>query len=71
MLPELAEGPAGEISQEQLHDAVSLLLEELSAAAPLVVIVEDVHWADVPSLDLLRSLLHTLRRGRVLVRFGG
>ena len=67
VLPELAEGPAGEISQEQLHDAVSLLLEELSAAAPLVVIVEDVHWADVPSLDLLRSLLHTLRRGRVLV----
>ncbi|WP_177220274.1 helix-turn-helix transcriptional regulator [Agrococcus baldri] len=67
VLPELAEGPAGEISQEQLHDAVSLLLEGLSASSPLVVIVEDVHWADVPSLDLLRSLLHTLRRGRVLV----
>jgi DNA-binding NarL/FixJ family response regulator/tetratricopeptide (TPR) repeat protein len=67
VLPELAEGDAGEISQEQLHDAVSLLLERLSADVPLVAIVEDVHWADVPTLDLLRSLLRTLRQGRVLM----
>jgi DNA-binding NarL/FixJ family response regulator len=67
VLPELAEGEASEISQEQLHDAVSLLLERLSAEAPLVAVVEDVHWADVPTLDLLRSLLRTLRSGRVLM----
>lgn len=67
VLPELADGPAGEISQEQLHDVVSALLEGVSASAPVVAIVEDVHWADVPTLDLLRSLLHTLRRGQVLV----
>ncbi|MEV7528472.1 ATP-binding protein [Agrococcus sediminis] len=67
VLPELADGGAPEISQEQLHDAVSLLLEHLSATAPLAVVVEDVHWADLPTLDLLRNLLHTLRRGRVLV----
>ncbi|MCR8671255.1 AAA family ATPase [Agrococcus sp. HG114] len=67
VLPELADGEPGSISQAELHDAVSLLLERLSAVEPLVVAFEDVHWTDLPTLDLLRSLLRTLRRGRVLV----
>nr|NLD39806.1 AAA family ATPase [Actinomycetales bacterium] len=65
LLPELAEGDPGEISEEQLHDAVGLLLQNLSQSSPIVAVVEDIHWADVPTLDLLRNLLHTLRRGRV------
>lgn len=73
LLPELvaagdqAEGTPVEVGQEQLHDLVSQLLTTLSEAAPVVVLIEDVHWADVPTLDLVRSLLVTLREGRVTV----
>lgn len=67
VLPELSAEPAGEISQEQLHDVVSVLLESVSSVTPVVAIVEDVHWADVATLDLLRSLLQTLRRGQLLM----
>jgi DNA-binding NarL/FixJ family response regulator len=67
LLPELAtEGtPAGEVAQEQLHDIVGQLLVALSDEAPLVVLVEDAHWADVATVDLLRALVAGLRRGRV------
>ncbi len=78
LLPELlatgdqsdgAPGPEGpvEVAQEQLHDLVSHLLTSLSRDAPVVVLIEDLHWADVPTLDLLRSLLVTLREGRLTV----
>ena len=33
----------------------------LRAAAPAVVVLEDLHWADQPSLDLFDDLLHALR----------
>jgi DNA-binding NarL/FixJ family response regulator len=67
LLPELAtEGaPAEEVAQEQLHDIVGQLLLALSDRAPLVVLVEDAHWADVATVDLLRALVAGLRRGRV------
>jgi predicted ATPase/DNA-binding CsgD family transcriptional regulator len=67
VLPELTEGPPQPISQTQLHDAVSQLLQRLSERAELTLVVEDVHWADLATLDLLRSLLRTLRHGRVLI----
>lgn len=67
VLPELADGPVPEIRPEQVSDLVSRLLRELSVKAPLLVVVEDVHWADTSTLDLLRELLHVFRRGRVQV----
>lgn len=67
LLPELAtEGASAvEVAQEQLHDIVGQLLVALSDHAPLVVLVEDAHWADVATVDLLRALVAGLRRGRV------
>jgi adenylate cyclase len=39
----------------------------LRAAAPAVVALEDLHWADTPSLELLDDLLHDLGDADVLV----
>ncbi|WP_181803634.1 ATP-binding protein, partial [Streptomyces shenzhenensis] len=41
----------------RLFEGVAALLAELAAAAPLVLILEDLHWADQSSRDLLRFLL--------------
>ncbi|WP_134772971.1 ATP-binding protein [Ornithinimicrobium flavum] len=67
VVPELGAHVDVEPTQEQVEDAVRLLLETVSAEVPLVVLLEDLHWADLPTLDLLRGFLQLLRRGRVLV----
>ena len=43
------------------------LLRELSLAAPVVLALEDVHWADRSTLDLLTFLVGRLREERLLV----
>lgn len=42
-------------------------LDALGAAAPFVLILEDLHWADPSSTDLLRLLGQRIRTSRVLV----
>ncbi|MFJ8934677.1 AAA family ATPase [Streptomyces sp. NPDC102365] len=41
----------------QLFDGLAALLAELTRAAPLLLVLEDLHWADQSSRDLLRFLL--------------
>ena len=38
------------------HEAAAALIDELKAHPPTVVVVEDVHWADEATLDVLRLL---------------
>jgi DNA-binding CsgD family transcriptional regulator/tetratricopeptide (TPR) repeat protein len=42
--------------RHRLHTAVSHLLAAVSRPRPLLLVLEDVHWADAPSLLLLRHL---------------
>ena len=49
------------------HRAVRELLERLTATAPLVLILDDVHWADPASVELLGSLLRWPPDAGVLV----
>jgi tetratricopeptide (TPR) repeat protein len=71
LLPELATdaGPApppGDgFERVQLFDGVLSLLVRLSELAPLLLIIEDLHWADRSTRDLLAFLIRTLRGGRV------
>jgi DNA-binding CsgD family transcriptional regulator/tetratricopeptide (TPR) repeat protein len=44
----------------QLFESVAALLGDLAADRPLVVVLEDLHWADRSSRDLLRYLLARL-----------
>ncbi|MEU3553574.1 helix-turn-helix transcriptional regulator [Streptomyces fragilis] len=71
LLPEIGgEIPRGRHDDEglaRLFELTARLLEELSAARTVVLVIEDVHWADASTRHLLAYLLRTLRTGRLLV----
>jgi DNA-binding CsgD family transcriptional regulator len=73
LLPELADqqtatAPLGEgLEQLQLFDAVGSLLLRLAKHAPVVLVLEDLHWADPSTRELVTFLHQTLRSGRVLL----
>ncbi|MDI2129897.1 ATP-binding protein [Yinghuangia seranimata] len=48
----------------RLLEEVAALLAELAERAPLLVVVEDLHWADQSTRDLLRFLLSRLQPQR-------
>ncbi len=55
-----------EAFQRGLHGALGRWLATLAAESPLVVLVEDVHWADSSSLALLEELIAMDRAGPCL-----
>jgi len=71
LLPDRAAAPAdGEINglaQQQLFGAVLGLLTELAATRPVLLILEDLHWADRSTRDLVTFLSRVLHRERVAV----
>jgi DNA-binding CsgD family transcriptional regulator len=73
LLPEVARsGPAGALAgdgleQLQVFDAVRALLLRRAQRSPVVVVLEDLHWADRATRDLIAFLARTLRSGRVLL----
>src|SRR2546423_3344686 len=58
---------AAEIGQSELHWGVRRLLELLAAEQPLVVVVEDLHWAEPTLLDLLRFIAEGSRDAPMLL----
>jgi DNA-binding CsgD family transcriptional regulator/tetratricopeptide (TPR) repeat protein len=54
-LPARAEADP-DTERHRLHTAVSNLLAGATRARPVLLVLEDVHWADAPSLLLLRHL---------------
>jgi DNA-binding SARP family transcriptional activator len=50
-----------------LFEAVRTVLDRLSARAPVVLVLEDLQWADASTLDLLAFLAHAVHDGRVLI----
>jgi tetratricopeptide (TPR) repeat protein/DNA-binding CsgD family transcriptional regulator len=59
--------PDGEETQLRLFHAVTAFLEKLAEEAPLVLLIEDLHWADTTSLGLLLYLGRHLRAARILL----
>jgi predicted ATPase len=59
--------PPGQAAQTRLFELLLGLLGRLSDQAPLVLVIEDVHWADRSTRDLLSFLARNLRRERVLL----
>jgi DNA-binding CsgD family transcriptional regulator/tetratricopeptide (TPR) repeat protein len=53
--------------RHRLHGAVGDLLGSAGRRAPLVVVIEDGHWADTPTLLLLRHLSRGASEARALV----
>ncbi|HEY4455546.1 MAG TPA: AAA family ATPase, partial [Pseudonocardiaceae bacterium] len=59
--------PERDLAQLQLFDALFALLSELAEDHCVLLIVEDLHWADPSTRDLLSFLLSRLRDQRLLI----
>ncbi|MGW2305097.1 helix-turn-helix transcriptional regulator [Streptomyces sp. NPDC001809] len=71
LLPELGDPGSHESPDEdstaRLFELTVRLLERLAADRTIVLVLEDLHWADASTRHLLTYLLRTLRRGRIVV----
>jgi len=64
LLPELGEPPSGGDQGEaraRLFEQVLVLLDQLAERFPVILVVEDAHWADRSSRDLLAFLIRNQR----------
>lgn len=52
------------IARSTVHHAVSTVLEHRAARGPIILCVDDLHWADQDVLDLLGHLVESLSRHR-------
>jgi class 3 adenylate cyclase/tetratricopeptide (TPR) repeat protein len=68
-LPDLPPPPPAEPEQARfrLFGGVSAVLTGVAAARPLLLVLDDLHWADKPSLLLLQFLVRQIGAARVLV----
>ena len=53
--------------QARLFDAVLAVLGRLAAERPAILVLEDLHWADGSTRDLIRFLVRNLRDERLLI----
>ncbi|MEV7011236.1 AAA family ATPase [Streptosporangium sp. NPDC051022] len=70
LLPEFGE-PSGDLETDtaraRLFEQILTLLERLAEHRPMVLIIEDIHWADRSSRDLIAFLSRNLRAAPVLM----
>jgi DNA-binding CsgD family transcriptional regulator len=64
---ETAGGEVPGMAQQQLFGAVLGMLAELARGTPVLLVLEDMHWADRSTRDLLTFLSRVLHRERVAV----
>jgi tetratricopeptide (TPR) repeat protein len=57
----------GEQARFRLFDSITTFLIKAGQGQPLVLILEDLHWADKPSLLLLQFLTRELKHSRLFV----
>ena len=77
LLPELRERspdlpfPASDeaMARPRLFESVARLGQALARRAPLVVFIDDLHWADASSLDLLHYLSRSFAQSKIPILF--
>ena len=62
--------PSGGDERYRAHRAIRDLVERLAAERPLVVVLDDAHWADDASLELIQSLLRRPADAPALLALG-
>ena len=66
LAPGAITGPEADAQRYRFFDAVAALIGEVGAEAPVVLVFDDLHWADRPTLQLLRHLVRSPAPRRVL-----
>jgi AAA ATPase domain len=68
LYPDLPEPPSMDpaAARFRLFDSVTAFLRRAAVTAPLVLVLDDLHWADEASLQLLRFMSGDLPRTRIL-----
>ena len=67
-IAEHAAAPVSEgLAQGQLFEGLHRVLTVLSLSTPVLLVLEDVHWADRSTRDLIAFLARTLREGRIAI----
>lgn len=67
LLPELGPPEAGDARRGLLFESVAALLARLAEATPLVLVLEDVHWADRSTRDLIGFLVRSARAPQLML----
>ena len=71
LIPELgpsdAAGPDGPLAPSRLFELLLGMLHRIAERTPVLLVVEDLHWADQSTRDLLGFLVRNLRAGVALV----
>jgi DNA-binding CsgD family transcriptional regulator len=70
LLPEFGQPPVDrdpDMARARLFELLLALLEALAARLPLVLVVEDAHWADRPTRDVLSFLVRNVRHAGMLL----
>ncbi len=57
----------GEAERFRLFERVAAFLQSASARAPIVLSLDDLHWADAPSLLLLQYIVRRISAARIFV----
>lgn len=65
--PSAREHRSGESERYALLRAIEGLLAEVCETGPVLLVLEDLHWADVPTLTLLRRILTSPREWPLIV----
>ena len=71
-LQDVAQQTQGELKQlvdsdARPHDVTTTLMHELTARAPTILVLEDLHWADEATLDVVRLLARRVENVPALV----
>ncbi|MCH6563012.1 MAG: protein kinase [Myxococcales bacterium] len=69
VLPDLPEPPEleAEAARFRLFDSITTFLKNFSNEQPLVLVLDDLHWADESSLLLLQFLVREIHQSRLLL----
>ncbi|WP_211192843.1 helix-turn-helix transcriptional regulator [Actinoplanes sp. TBRC 11911] len=70
IVPDLSEhgaGPGRDGDMARLFELTARILERLASRRLVVLVIEDLHWADASTRNLLGYLLRTRRTGRLMI----
>ncbi|WP_407561389.1 AAA family ATPase [Streptomyces sp. 184] len=65
-IPDLPAAAQGEAGRARLYELAARMLEKLAGEQVLVLVVEDLHWADNSTRELLGYLLRSVQAARLL-----